>query len=253
MKNFTKITFMIVLLAFALSGCAKKTTKTINTTTTAKNPITDTDKDGNGVEDDEESGSNSIEGCKGVYRAGATSCYIASLPNIIISGPGTIGYKYYSTADGNIGGTDPNAFLSDRVFSVRIKASRVVGGKSNSPSVRNCSNHTSTQFGKMQVDVMLRKPGQSIGSTLTFEANVDSKSGGYSSKQYFTVPGGSSDPLVLEITKVLTDHRCYLAKQNPNSPYCSSYADIPVNNLGDTECVGVKLEFATDSTYGLPN
>lgn len=248
MKNFTKITFMIVLLAFAISGCAKKTTKTVTTTTNTKNPITDTDKDGNGVEDDEETGNNSVEGCNGVYRAGATSCYVASLPTIVVMGPGTLGYKYYSTADGNIGGTDPNAFLSDRVFSVRVKASRIVGGKSNSPSVKNCSKFTTNSFGKMQVDVMLRKPSQSIGSTLTFEANVDSKSG-YSAKQYFTVPGGSSDPLILEITKVLTDHRC---KQPNGSQYCP-YADIPVNTLGDTECVGVKLEFATDSTYGLPN
>lgn len=248
MKNFTKTTFLLVLVAFAFGGCAPKTSKTVvNNTTT--NPITDSD--GDGIADENETGSDTVEGCNGVYREGATSCYVASLPTTTVMGPGTLGYTYYSTASGDTNGLDPNKLMSDRVFSVRVKASRIAGGTAidrKTGQTKSCSTFTTNSFGKMQVKVTLSKSGANgVGEQKTFTADVATSSG-YSTKQYFTVPGGSSEPLVLTVTEVLTDHRCL---QKNGSSYCP-YADIPVNTAGPTECVGVKLEFATDSTYGLP-
>lgn len=261
MKNFTKTSLLIVLLAFAFGGCAPKTSKTIVNNTgggTGTNPITDTDGDGI---DDSETGSGSLEGCKGKERTGATKCYISALPSVTISGPGDVGPIYWSSSNSsNLGSVDPNEFYTDRVFQVRVKALQVTGGTSSVPNIRRCMSLTTQSFTKMKVDVMVSK-GSSGGEVLSFEADVNSNSG-FSPSQYFTIPGGTSSPLRMEIVKVHTDHRCVEYKrQYPSSSSCpyGPYADIPLvsktaGGQSDalTYCVGVKLEFGTDSTYKLP-
>ncbi len=248
MKNFTKTTFLIVLLAFAFGGCAPKTSKTIvnnNKGGSGSNPITDTDGDG---VDDSETGSGSIEGCNGIYRAGATDCYYANLPEVIISGPG-VGAVYWSSTSSSV---DQNQFMTDRVFGVRFQATTIPGGKKSAVYNKVCSNWTSNSFSKLKVKVMLRKASQSMSDNIvTLEADLATStvSGkGFSPKKYFTVPKGNTEPFVLEIVEVQSDHSC---KQANGSLYCP-YAAIPVNQGGPTECVGVRLEIATDSTYDLP-
>lgn len=234
MKNMTKISFLVLLLSFALSGCAEKTkgkTVVINNTTTS--PVTtggsgtNTDTDGDGDVDGDD----------------AAVTFYTNLPILTIQGPGTNG-MYWSSATNLPAYISPNQFRTDAKFSVRIRASRVTGGTALANSykaAKACSTFTSNNFSKIQAKIMLRRSGDSLGEVVTVTSDVDSVGAAAS----FTVPGGTTQPYILEVVEVLTDHRC---KQSGGSLYCP-YADIPYNSGGPTDCVGLKVEFATDSSY----
>lgn len=222
MKNIMKTSFLVLLLSVALSSCGQKTTGKSTTNNYYSNGSSSTD-----------SSTDSSTGTTYTFKTG--------LPDLIIKGPGT-NSLYWSSATNLPSYIDPESFRADAKFAVRIKVSAVAGGTALAnptyPATNKaCSTFTSNSFSKLQVKLMLRKSGVSLGETQTLTASV----GATSSIAEFSVPSGSSSPFILEVVEVLSDHRC---KQSNGSLYCP-YADIPYNSGGPTECVGLKIEYAT--------
>nr|BDT27255.1 hypothetical protein BHI3_07210 [Bacteriovorax sp. HI3] len=226
MMNMKKVSFLVLLLStVAVTGCGQKTTGKSVTNNYITNPSTD---NGSGTS-------------TGTGSSGTTYTFSTALPDLTIQGPGT-NSLYWSSANNLPSYIDPNSFQADARFAVRIKAFRVTGGTAlanPSHAAKACSTFTTNNFSKMQVKLMLRKSGSSLGETQTLVA--DASTSAYSSVAEFTVPSGSSSPFILEVVEVLTDHRC---KASSGKLYCP-YADIPYNSGGPTECVGLKVEYAT--------
>lgn len=236
MKNITKASFLLLLLSVTLSGCAEKTKGKSVVNNYITNPSTNGGSNGG-------SGNGDTDGDGVVDGNDSRVTFYTNLPLLTIQGPGTLG-MYWSSANNLPAYISPNQFRTDAKFSVRIKPSRVTGGtalSNSSYAAKSCSTFTSNSFSKMQVKLMLRRSGDSLGEVVTVSADVDSTS----AAQAFTVPGGTSQPYILEVVEVLTDHRC---KQSGGKLYCP-YADIPYSSGGPTDCVGLKVEFATDSSY----
>ncbi len=235
MKNMTKISFLVLLLSVALSGCAEKTKGKSVVNNYITNPSTGGSTGGsNGGDTDGDGDVDADDGRVTFYT---------NLPVLTIQGPGTNG-MYWSSASNLPAYISPNQFRTDAKFSVRIRASKIVGGTAlanSSKPAKACSQFTSNNYSKMQAKIMLRRSGDSLGEVVTVTSDVDSVGAAAS----FSVPGGTTQPYILEVVEVLTDHRC---KQSGGSLYCP-YADIPYNSGGPTDCVGLKVEFATDSSY----
>ena len=124
----------------------------------------------------------------------------------------------------------------------------------NSKQGRKCSQYTATNFTKMKLFVMLRKSGVSVGETAELIATADSSGNwNYSNTYRYSVPSGTTSPLILEVVGVQTNHRCTGKYGTP--PANCTFMDIPVvtSTNNPTECVGFKLQMATDETYDLPN
>jgi hypothetical protein len=231
--------FIILLLASVGFGCKQQaapagSTVTNNTYTT--NPITS-----GGTTTG--TSTNSVSGCDGIARSGATSCYYQNIPTVQVSG-GLPGQTYWSSV--NLpSAISQNQFATDATFNVRI-IPRVADPNVLSASGKTCSPFTINNSKKLQVKLMLRKQGTSLGPVVTLSADRDVAS----SKGMFTVPGGTTTPYILEVVSVMSDTRCTWAGGS-STLYCP-YADIPVNNLGPTECVAFDIQFSTDYTYDLP-
>jgi len=189
-----------------------------------------------------------IDGCDGVYRSGASECYY-SLNEMSASGPGTYGTVIWKSTSLS-SDYSQNMFRTDATFSVRMIPSYIQDGRTSLQG-RTCSKYTSTNFTQMKMVVRLRKSTATSGSEKTL-TSVYSSGWPYSAKQYFTVPGGTTDPYVLEVIGITTNHRC--TGKYGTAPDGCDYMDIPLktDTAVPTECVGFKLEFATDSTYDLP-
>lgn len=231
---------MMALLLSGLIGCtAKESGKVVNNTyVTNPSTVTPTTPDP----------TDPVTGCNGIPRSGATSCYYTNLPQLVFSGPGTIGPVYWSSNTNLPSHISPNQFRTDATFSVRIKPSYADGG--NSTQGRSCSQFTKTNFGKLQVQVMLRRSNDSLGEVKTLTADV----GAYSSTARFSVPGGTTNPYILEVVSVLSNHRCNAYYGSAVGGCPNVYYDIPVNSSPNpTECVAFHIEYATDNTYDLPN
>jgi hypothetical protein len=249
MKNVTKISFLLLLVATTLASCSQKTSGTKTVYTTVTNPSTGTDT-GTGT------GTGTVTGCSdGVARSGTTSCYYSNLPRLVISGPGTYGTTIWSSKNNLPSSISQNQFRTDATFAVRIKPTYPLA---NEPSRqgRTCSGYTSTNFTKLKVWVMLRRSIDSLGEVQELTASVNS----YSNTARFTVPGGTSDPYIVEVIGVNSDHRCntvYGSLSTSDRAACTAgtkYYDIPVNSTtAPTECVAFKMDIATDDTYDLPN
>lgn len=223
MMNMKKMSFLVLLLStVALTGCGKTTTGKSTTNNYYSN------------------GSSS----NGSTTDGSTTTsytFKTGLPDLVIQAPGTLGL-YWSSATDLPSYIDPSSFRADAKFAVRVKGFRVTGGtalKNHKFPARECSVFTTNNFTKMQVKLMLRKSGVSLGETVTLIA--DASTGAYSSVGEFSVPSGSNDPFILEVVEVQTDHRC---KASSGKLYCP-YSDIPSNSGGPTDCVGLKVEYAT--------
>lgn len=244
MKNYKSLTLLMSMLLI-LGACAqKKEGKTTNVTnnysggtgTSTTNPVTGT---GGGV-----------TGCSdGVARSGATKCYYSNLSTFVFNGPGTVGPVYWSSANNLPSHISPNQFRTDASFAVRIKPLVADGGKSIQG--RSCSQYTKNNFDKLQVQIMLRRTGDSLGEVKTLTGSVN----GTSNVARFTVPGGTTEPYVLEVVSVLSNHRCNAAYGKAPTGCPSAYYDIPVVTTTSypTECVAFNLEYATDETYDFPN
>jgi hypothetical protein len=248
MKNNRSLTLLMSTLLIFSSCAPKKTGSSTNVTNnytgtdgSTTNPITG---EGGGV-----------TGCSdGVARSGATKCYYTNLSTFVFSGPGTVGPVYWSSANNLPSHISPNQFRTDASFSVRIKPIYASGG--SSIQGRSCSLNTSSNFTKLQVQVMLRRAGDGLGEVKTLTGAVNGKS----NTARFTVPGGTTEPYILEVVSVLSDHRSFKNSAGkyvygtPQSGCSTNVCDIPVNGTtSPTECVAFNLEYATDDTYDLPN
>ncbi len=249
MKKCTSLTLLLITI-LAISACAeKKTGSTVNQYIT--NPVTGTGTGGvNPVTGT--GGTGALTGCSdAVVRSGATKCYYTNLNKITLSGPGTPGPVYWSSINNLPTHISPNQFRTDAKFAVRMKPSHPAA-LSNSLQGRKCSDALATNFNKLKVYVMLRRSTDTMGGELK-ELTADV--GSYSNTARFTPPGGTTNPYILEVVGVQSDHRCTGKYGTPLSG-CSTnpYYDIPVdNNTFPTNCVAFNLEFATDETYDLPN
>ena len=244
-KNTTTLSAItLVILLTLLSGCAQKSSTRINSSTSSTTSGTSSPISGSG-----NVGNTGISGCNGVYRESATSCYFSNLPTLTISGPGTYGITYWSSNSNLPQHISPNQFRTDASFNVRIKPK--YADATNSIQGRKCSPFTKTNFSKLQIQLMLRRSTDTLGEIKTVSASVDT----YSSKATFTVPGGTTNPYVLEVVSVMSNHRCNSAYGSAPNGCPNVFFDIPVNTntYNPTECVAFDIEYSTDNTYDLPN
>lgn len=235
-----KTNIFIILLLAALVGCNAKAPSTTSVTNNyTSNPIT-TDGGGTGGTTP---GTTTLSGCDGVSRTNATKCYYKNIPTVQVSG-GVPGQIYWSstTLPSSI---SQNQFVTDASFNVRI-IPRAADPNVLSGAGRTCSPFTVNNSKKLKVQLMLRKQGVGLGEVITLTADRDTPS----AKGSFTVPGGTTQPYILEVTSVLSDTRCTWAG-GTSAIYCP-YADIPINTLGPTECVAFDIQYSTDDTYDLP-
>lgn len=250
MKNMVKIS-MLLSLVVVMAGCQKTTTtKKKSTSTTVTNPVTDTSTDtGSGT---------TVSGCNGVYRSGATRCYYTGLAKITLNGSGAnasaIGPVLWSSRTSVSSTYSQNTFRSDATFSVRIKGQYPYANEVTRQG-KVCSSSMMNNFTKVKVFLMLRRSIDSIAEYQELTASVNA----YSSKIYFDLPGGTDDPYILEVVGIQTDHRCntaYGSLTTAQKSACTAgtyFSDIPLNTGGPTSCAGFNIEYATDSTYDLPN
>lgn len=255
MKNVFKITLALTLVVMMAAGCQQKTsTNKKKSSSSSSNGLT-----GEGTDVIADSGT--IDDCDGVrWNYDATRCYYKNINRITLSGAGNpnqtgasavvIGNPLW-TSSNNLPGYDQSSFESDTKFRIRIKAlaplqnDRSVAGKS-------CTGNLSA-FTRMKVFFMLRNSSNPIMPYVEVEAKINQ----YSQKISIDVPKGTGNK-VLEVVGILTDHRCQ--RENPPTG-CSNgtyWGDIPLvvsSKYPDapTGCASFKVEYATDTTYDLPN
>lgn len=254
MKNLINTTLFLSLVMVMASGCTQKTTTKKSSSSSSSNgsitnPSTDT-------------GTGTIDGCDGVYRANATSCYRSDIPTFSLSGTESktvvVGPVLWSSRTSLPSTYSQNSFVTDSTFKVRIKALQ----NSNSVSMqgRNCSGPMAYNFSRIKVSFMLRRSSDSITVYKEAIANV----GSFGTKISLPVPGGTTDPYILEVVGVATDHRCkveYGTLSTNEKAACTAgtyWGTIPLQlptaaySNPPTSCVGVVMEYSTDSTYDLP-
>lgn len=247
MKKNRHILFLAFLTLLIVSACGEKTVSNKSSSSSSSSSSSgSTTGSGTGS-------STSPSSCDGIPRSGVTSCYYKNLPEVALSGPGTTGITYWSSATDLAGtGISSNQFLTDATFSVRMIPSYITDSR-NSKQGRKCSQWTASNFTKMKLFVMLRKSGVTVGETGELIATAGSNGNwNYSNTYRFSVPSGATSPFILEVVGVQTNHRC--TGTYGSVPTGCTYMDIPVNAAPNpTECVGFKLQMATDETYDLPN
>lgn len=250
MKKITSVSLLLLLVAVTTMSCTQKTTGT--TKVVYKDPIT-----GNPVDPSNPNPTypTNPSGCSdGVARNGVTECYYTNIPRVVVSGPGKYGTTIWSSRnlDSSI---SQNQFRTDATLAIRLKPS-YPNALETSIQGRTCSGHTAANFSKLKVSIMVRKANSSLGYTQDLIANVNS----FSNTARFRVPVGTSDPFIVEIIGVSSNHRCttqyYGNLTSQEVAACNSgnlWYDIPVNSGSATECVAFKMDMATDDTYDLPN
>lgn len=250
-------TQIFTILLVALAGCAPKAPGTSSVTNNyAANPITTPTTGGttttstttctttNGVSSCTTTGANP-SGCDGVPRATASKCYYKNIPTVQVSG-GLLGQIYWSSLNLPNPPISQNQFVTDASFNVRI-VTRIADPNKLSASGRKCSLDTVNLTKKLQVQLMLRKQGASLGEIVTVSSDRDVPS----SKGVFTVPGGTTQPYILDVVSVKSDERCTWAG-GTSTQFCP-YADIPVStSTYPTDCVAFDIQYSTDDTYDLP-
>lgn len=258
MKNYYKIS-MVVLIMSGLSACSVKTTasksavssstsgSTANTnpgttTCTTTGSTTTCTTIGTGT-----TTGTSVSGCDGVSRNGASRCYYKNIPTVLASG-GTYGQTWWSSTNFiSTTGNSPGQFSTDASFNVRI-IPRTPTANSTSTFGKTCSPYRMYAT-KLKVQLMIHKSGVSVGEVATLTAPINTASNVW----HFTVPSGTTDPLVLEVINVSSDSRCTgFYGSNPSSCTSNPYLDIPINTAGPTECVAFDIQYSTDETYDLP-
>lgn len=255
MKNLIKTSFFITLVAVMATGCNKKST------TNKKSSSSSSTSTSSGTTD-LSTGTQTVDGCNGVYRADATSCYRADIPTFTLSGTAStgiaIGPILWSSATSLPSTYSQNSFVTDATFKVRFKASNP-NANSRSAQGRLCSGPMAYNFTRVKLYVMLRR---TIDSITTYK-EITAKVGAYSTKTSLSIPGGTTEPYILEVVGIATDHRCNAAygKLSTNEQaactagtYWGSIPLVVSSTYPDalTSCAGITLEYSTDSTYDLP-
>ncbi len=266
MNNVVKISVILTLVMMVSTGCTQKsTTKKKTDTTNELKPGTGT---GTGTGSDNDNDVTSINGCDGIVRNNASRCYYKNIPRITLNGAGNtnqpgasveiIGPVLWSSLN-NLPGYDQGSFSTDLTFNMRIKAikpyqnEKTLGG-------RYCSNNLS-QFTRVKVHFMLRNSVTSITNHFSIEAKLDQYSKKFIVANEATIPSGAPDK-ILEVVGIMTDHRCQLQNPPIGCGDGSYWGDIPAvirkdsngNLINDpVACASFQIEYATDTTYDLPN
>ena len=237
-KNVALLTTVLVMTY----SCGQKQV-TSNSSSTSSNPISTSTPT---------STSTPISGCDGIYRSGASNCYYKNLPEVTVSGPGTYGTTLWSSSSDLSGtGISQNQFVTDATFSVRMIPSYILD-KRTSKQGRVCTNQRTVPT-KVRLSVMLRKSTATLGEVATLNATYNGSSWSYSNTYRYSVPGGTTDPYIIEVIGVQTNQRC-LESSPPATCATEPMMDIPVVvSPNPTPCIGFKLQMATDETYDLPN
>lgn len=250
MKKHLKTSLLLTLVAFATYGCGQtsstNTKKTTSSTSSSTTPTTTTPTD-----------PTTIDGCPGVYRAGASRCYFTEIPKLLFNGTSTTtqavnNVSIWSSASGLPSTFSPNNFATDATFKVRIKPS--VASSGTSQQGRVCSGPMAYNWTRLKVYFMLRRQGDSLTTIYETTANVNA----YSTKLSLPVISGTTSPYILEVMGVESDHRCnaaYGSLSTNEKAACTAgtyWGTIPLNTGGPTSCVALNIEFSTDSTYDLP-
>lgn len=246
MTNTKKASLLVLLLCATLSSCGQKS----NGKSVTNNYVTNSSS--NSSSGSSSGSSGAITGCSdGVARSGATSCYYTNLPRLVFSGEntGTNQIQWSSSTD-RPSYIDPGQFSTDATFSVRIRASALVGTETSRQG-RTCAGPFLTPYTKVRAYLQLRKAGASSGEVV----EVTSTIGGSANTARFTVPRGTTEPFILDVKGIVSDYRCtYGSLTADMKTRCAAgtyFADIPIST-GPTPCVAFTIEMATDSTYDLP-
>lgn len=260
MKKILQVSLTLTLVMMIAAGCQQKSTNKKKSSTSSgltNEQGTNTGTDTGGV-----SGCNGVDWTYGV----ATRCYYKNINRITLSGAGNpnqtgasatiVGPVLWSSANNLPSGYDQQSFSTDSKFRIRIKpmlaiqTDRSVAGKS-------CTNNLSLPgkpaFTRMKVFFMFRNSSNSLINPIEVDAKVDQ----YSQKIDLPVPNGTGNK-VLEVVGILTDHRCQITNPPNGCANGTYWGDIPLvvsSKYPDapTSCASFAIEYATDSTYDLPN
>lgn len=252
MKNLIKTSVFLTLVAMMAVGCQQKTTTKKSSSTSSSSTGTV----------DLSTGTKTLDGCDGVYRADATSCYRADIPTFTLSGTAStgiaIGPILWSSLTSLPSTYSQNSFVTDATFKIRFKPS-YPNANARSAQGRLCSGPMAYNFTRVKLYVMLRR---TIDSITTYK-EITAKVGAYSTKTSLSIPGGTTEPYIVEVVGIATDHRCNAAygKLSTNEQaactagtYWGSIPLVVSPTYPDalTSCAGITLEYSTDSTYDLP-
>ncbi|MGB0455128.1 MAG: hypothetical protein ACPGJV_15570 [Bacteriovoracaceae bacterium] len=183
----------------------------------------------------------------GISDAGQTiNFYKLNNPYISVHGPNANnnGNPYWSSQTHLPSGVDPLIFKTDSRFNLRVIPRPGPARFQNDTNGVQC-RFDPRQYTKLSVGIRVRKASATVGDYYYFQnVAVDSAS----KVHEFSVPA-SSDPLVVEITRVEWDQFCidYAMSGYPNQPgYC------PMAAVGANDCVSFEIQFSTDYTKDIP-
>ena len=256
MNNVVKISVILTIAMLVSTGCSKNssTTKTTNGTSELK-PGT-----GTGIIKDEPA----VSGCDGIERSSASRCYYKNIDRITLNGAGNpnqtgasstvLGPVLWSSLN-NLPGYDQSSFNTDLTFNLRIKALMPIQNEMTVGN-RSCSNNLS-QFKRIKVFFMLRNSVTSLSTYFSAEAKLNEYSKKIVVADEARIPSGAPDK-ILEVVGILTDHRCLLQNPPIGCAEGTYWGDIPTvvttaTTKPPTGCASFKIEYATDTTYDLPN
>ena len=256
MNNVLKLTVILTLVMIAAAGCSQKSsTKKKSDSTSELKPAPKPEIDRT---------EPTVGGCDGKERDNASRCYYKNIPRITLNGAGNpnqsgasieiIGPVLWSSLN-NLPGYDQDSFSTDLTFNLRIQALMPYPNEKTLGN-RYCSNELS-QFTRMKVHFMLRNSVTSIATHFSVEAKLNEYSKKIVVSDVARIPSGAPDK-ILEVVGIMTDHRCQRQSPPKGCADGSYWGDIPVVLHTEfpnapTGCATFRIEYATDSTYDLPN
>jgi len=233
-------------------GCDSKTSNKKSTTTSTTSPVTNypyptpTPDPTTPYPTIPPTGVNCANGpaaAPGVADAGQTiEYYKINQPPIVAHGTGE-GIVVWSSVTNMPAGVSQNILYTDARINVRVVPRRQSFGND---SMGVPCQYYPQPYQKLQVGVRVRKQEASVGDYYLFD-NVPTDCP--SATRHFQVPEGTSLPLAIEVMNIKWDYSCtdYANRGYPNVP-----GVCPWDRVWPTECVGVELQFSTDSTKDLP-
>jgi len=254
MKKMASLLTMTTLLtsAFLLMGCDSSKSNKKSTTTSTTSPVTNypyptpyptTTPNPYPTIPSTNNCANGAPNAAGVADAGQTiEYYKINQPFIVTHGTGE-GIVVWNSIDDMPSGVSQNILYTDARINVRVVPHWVNGGTDKNG---NPCQYQPQPYTKLQVGVRIRKQESSVGDFYTF---TDVSPECPSATREFQVPEGTNFPLVIEVMNIKWDFSCidYANRGYPNYPgYC------PYAQVWPTECIGVEVQFSTDSTKDLP-
>jgi hypothetical protein len=249
-KLFKKSALVTLSLSITIGliGCDQKSTKK-NISATSTNPLTNP----NPVVTPYPTGTStpaptSCAYCSGtepgVADSGQTINYYKLNSPYIIAHGANQGNIVFSTESNLPANYNQNIFFSDSRFNVRV-IPRYQNKGTDSMGVPCAYNPQ--PFTKMNIGIVLRSRQSSpgVGDYHRFsDVQVDCPS----KIHEFQVPS-TSDPLVVEVMNVQWDWSCKSYEQQgyPNVP-----GVCPYDNVWQTECYALEVQFSTDTTKDIP-